>query len=470
MKRHLIVAGVSALCMALAPTMALGTESPPVPLLGQGNSAPASASATNTNGSDQAIGQAGGGEQKAEQTAVNTQVLPIAAAPAVAAQVLPVNLNLPVRVASPGDNGTVEQSNSAPAKAKAANVNGSEQVIGQSGGGDHPKGKDGGSTQSAKQTAINTQILPIAAAPAASAQVLPINANVPVRIASPGSNGAVDQSNSAPAKAKAANVNGSDQSIRQDGGQGGGSQWAEQTAINTQLVPVALAPAVGAQIVPVNLNLPIRLLSPGEDGTVEQSNSAPAKAKAANVNTSSQVIGQGPGKKGAGAGSQHARQKAINTQFLPIALAPAISPQVLPINANVPVRLLDELPALPVDPFALLADPVGTVGGALPVNPLSLLPLPNGHPKKGAPNNSAPKKAAPMNALSSLPLPLDAVTGLAGGLPLGTVTGLLPALPLDAVTGLAGGLPLGTVTGRLGGLPLVGTVTGLLPPLPVGLF
>ena len=120
------MAGVSALCMALAPTMAFGTEkSPPLPIVGQTNSAPATATAGNANTSGQLIEQSGGGSQSADQTAVNTQVIPIAVAPATSVQTLPVNLNLPVRIASPGDDGHVRQSNSAPATAEATNVNAS---------------------------------------------------------------------------------------------------------------------------------------------------------------------------------------------------------------------------------------------------------------------------------------------------------------------------------------------------------
>ncbi len=417
MKRHFIVAGVSALCMALAPTMAFGTESPPPPsTVTQTNSAPADATAGNANTSGQLIGQSGGGSQSADQTAVNTQVIPIALAPATSVQTLPVNLNLPVRIASPGDNGDVRQSNSAPATAEATNANTSGQLIKQSGGGGGDKKKDGGSGQTASQTAINTQVVPIAAAPATTVQTLPINANIPVRIASPGDNGSVKQSNKAPADADATNVNGSKQAIGQDGEYGGGSQRARQTAINTQLLPIAFAPATSVQTLPINANVPIRFLSPGDDGQVKQSNKAPADADASNVNGSRQAIWQGSGKKGngwtGGGGSQSARQKAINTQLLPIGFAPATSLQTLPVNANAPIRFLDELPRLPVDPFTALADPVGTVGGALPVNPLALL-------------------ASPTDALGALPL--GAVTGLLGGLPLGTVTGLLPALPVGLI-------------------------------------
>jgi hypothetical protein len=175
--------------------------------------------------------------------------------------------------------------------------------------------------------------------------------------------------------------------------------------------------------------VPIRFLSPGDDGAVKQSNRAPATAEAANLDGSKQAIDQYPGKKGSGwvsgGGSQSACQTAVNTQLLPIALAPATALQTVPLNVNAPVRFLDELPRLPVDPFDVLADPVKTAGGALPESPLGLL-------------------ASPTDAL--------------GGLPLGTVTGLLPALPLDTVTGLLGGLPLGTVTGLLPALPVGGLI------------
>ena len=405
MKRHFIVAGVSALCMALAPTMAFGTEkSPPPPIVGQTNSAPATATAGNANTSGQLIEQSGGGSQSADQTAVNTQVIPIAVAPATSVQTLPVNLNLPVRIASPGDDGHVRQSNSAPATAEATNVNASRQLIEQSGGGGGGKKKDGGSGQTASQTAFNTQVVPIAAAPATSVQTLPINANVPVRIASPGDNGSVKQSNRAPADASASNVNRSKQAIGQDGEYNGGSQRARQTAVDTQLLPIAFAPATSVQTLPINASVPIRFLSPGDDGVVKQSNRAPADADASNLNGARQAIWQGPGKKGngwtGGGGSQSARQKAINTQLLPIGLAPATSLQTLPTNVNAPIRFLDELPRLPVDPFDALADPVGTVGGAVPESPLGLL-------------------AGPTDAL--------------GGLPLGTVTGLLPPLPVGGL-------------------------------------
>jgi hypothetical protein len=261
----------------------------------------------------------------------------------------------------------------------------------------------------------------VAAAPAVSAQVVPVNANVPVRVASPGDSGShkrggADQSNTAVADAAAANANGSVQGIGQDGA--GGSQSASQSATNVQALPIAAAPAVAAQVLPVNVNLPVRVLSPGDDAAPDQSNGAYADGTALNVNESAQGIGQ------AGSGHQAASQSATNAQLVPVGLAPSLASQVLPLNVNAPVRALDELPALPVDPFALLADPVGTVTGVV---------------------GSLPLGALPVDPFALLADPVGTVTGLLGSLPLG-------ALPVDPFALL--GDPLSLVSGLLAGLPL----------------
>ena len=227
------------------------------------------------------------------------------------------------------------------------------------------------------------------------------------------------------------------------------------------MLPIALAPAVAAQVLPINANLPIRIASPGDDAGAEQSNTASAPAEATNVNAIEQGIGQW------GGGAQSATQEAFNLQVLPIALAPAIAAQVLPVNLNAPVSILDELPRLPVDPFALLADPLGTVTGVL-----------------GAVGGKGGPLGAVTGLVGGLPLVgglLPTVSGLAGGLPL--VGGLLPSglapAALPDVAGLAGGLPLvggllATVSGLAGGLPVVGgllpVVTGLLADPLGGVF
>jgi hypothetical protein len=173
------------------------------------------------------------------------------------------------------------------------------------------------------------------------------------------------QSNDAAAAAAGINTNAIVQGIAQSGGPAGG-QAAGQQGTATQVLPIAVAPAVNAQVVPVNANVPVRVASPGDDGPVVQRNSAAAAAAAVNANTVAQRLTQRAGSRhGAkpSAGGQAAGQQGTATQVLPIAVAPAVNAQVVPVNANVPIAL--GLPPLPIDPFAVLADPVGTVTGVL---------------------------------------------------------------------------------------------------------
>jgi hypothetical protein len=450
----------------------------------QTNAAPAKAAAVNQNASDQSVEQAQGGggdpqakaatqsgggqgpSQDASQSASGAQVVPVAAAPAVSAQAVPVNANVPLRLASPGNGGSVNQTNAAPAKAEAVNANASGQSVEQSAGkAKHPdpySGGGSGPSQSASQKAEGKQVLPVAAAPAVSAQVVPVNANVPVRLGSPGDEGSVNQTNAAPAKAKAVNANASGQSVEQWAGKGSGAdQKARQKAEGKQILPIALAPALAAQLLPINANIPVRLLSPGDGGNVSQSNLAPARAKAINANASGQSVEQWAGK-GSGA-DQSAKQEAKGIQILPIAFAPALSAQVVPVNLNLPISVANGLipPKDGKGPKGM--DDVRPVGG-LPL--LGALPL-----------DALPLSPVLGTLTGTLGDPVGSVTGLLAD-PVGGVTGVVGGLPL--VGGLVGGLPvgnlLGTATGLLGGLPvgnLLGTATGLLgglplPPLGIG--
>jgi hypothetical protein len=255
MRRRFLALGASVIALTLG---GVGTATASVD---QTNAAPATAVASNDNSATQIA--AGGGS--ASQSSSGTQVVPVAAAPAVSAQVVPVNANVPVRVASPGDEGAVHQANAAPATAVASNDNSSTQVAGAGHPAKDPKGSkdpktkgttgDGGpGAGSVSQSSSRTQVLPIGLAPAVSAQVLPINANVPVRILSSGDDPAVHQANVAPAAALASNDDSSFQGVRL--GAGGSSS---QSSSGTQLLPVSLAPAVGLQVLPVNLNVPVHL-------------------------------------------------------------------------------------------------------------------------------------------------------------------------------------------------------------------
>ena len=130
------------------------------------------------------------------------------------------------------------------------------------------------------------------------------NSDNPVRVWSPGSNGSVDQSNSATSKADASNKNGTTQTADQDSGapSGGcgcggglGIQVVGQKAENGQ------AAVAGSKTIQDfgkksecgcsssgNSDNPVRVWSPGSDGSVDQSNSVTSDADASNKNTTSQ--------------------------------------------------------------------------------------------------------------------------------------------------------------------------------------
>ena len=204
-------------------------------------------------------------------------------------QFAPSNTAAGIRVLSPGDDGDVSQSNDASAKAGAVNLNGTGQDIDQSQGG-------GGGTQVAGQANDSDQS---ASAGALAAQEEPSNTAVGIGVLSPGDGGDVEQSNSADADATAANGNltGQDdrpvagwhgctpanQRLTRDrahhvGASDGGTQVAGQSNDSDQS---AEAGAAAVQEKPSNTAVGIRVLSPGDDGDVEQSNSADADAKAA---------------------------------------------------------------------------------------------------------------------------------------------------------------------------------------------
>ena len=252
--------------------------------------------------------------QVAGQEASNKQD---ADADATAVQLKPSNSNQSIRVLSPGNDGDVSQSNNATAVGIAANGNETDQSIEQSQGGhssapsdarkpdeksgygsDDRKsgyGSDKGSdyTQVAGQEASNKQD---ADADATAVQVKPSNSNQSIRVLSPGNDGDVSQSNNATALGIAANGNETDQSIDQDqSGAGQGSDYVQiagQEASNKQ---DADADATAVQLKPSNSNQSIRVLSPGNDGDVSQSNNATAVGIAANGNETDQSIEQSQG-------------------------------------------------------------------------------------------------------------------------------------------------------------------------------
>src|SRR3954452_2478117 len=114
-----------------------------------------------------------------------------------------------------------------------------------------------------------------------------------------------------------------------------GEQTAGQDASSTQS---ATSGAKSTQIDPSNENISVRVLSPGDNGNVSQSNNSSAKSGAANANLTGQGTSQVQSGGGAAAKAlQTAAQEADNMQS---ADSHADSTQVHPSNENISVRVL----------------------------------------------------------------------------------------------------------------------------------
>ncbi len=247
-----------------------------------------------------------------------------AAALSGASQSQPANQNITVRVLSPGDNGDVSQANTVSSNATAGNANLTGQSAGQTQNGSC--GCTGG-TQAIGQDADNSQS---AQALSYATQSGASNTNVPVRVLSPGDNGSVSQSNGVESNATAANANATGQTADQSSAGGSGTQAVGQSADNEQH---AAAASGASQSGAKNTNISVRVLSPGDDGSVDQSNSVDSSATAANLN----LTGQSAGQAGGGGGTQAIGQDADNNQS---AGAHSAATQHGASNTNIPVRVL----------------------------------------------------------------------------------------------------------------------------------
>jgi hypothetical protein len=307
----------------------------------QSNDASSDASAGNLNLTDQEADQdqksgddhdckcEGGGTQAIGQSAKNDQD---ATALAKTVQVKPSNKNISVRVLSPGDDGNVSQTNTASSTANAGNLNATKQDADQK--QDGASCKCTGGEQAIGQSADSDQK---AVALAETVQEKPSNTNISVRVLSKGDDGDVTQSNSATSDAKAGNIN----LTKQDADQkqdGSGVQAIGQSADSDQK---ALAASLTAQEKPSNKNISVRVLSPGDGGSVTQSNTASSDATAFNVNATKQDADQkqdGDSCKCTG-GEQAIGQSAKSDQD---AKALAATFQVKPSNTNTSVRVLSK--------------------------------------------------------------------------------------------------------------------------------
>jgi hypothetical protein len=308
------------------------------------NSADQDATQEQSSGSSTGCCQSGTtGVQTSSQSAANEQA---AAALSLASQTGAKNTNVPIRVGSSGDNGDVSQTNSVDSEANASNENSAEQSVDQeqsSGSGSESCCKSGSTAvQTADQDAENEQG---ALAASKAEQSHPENTNVSIRVLSPGHNGDVEQTNSVDSEANASNSNSAEQSVDQDQSSGSGSdskccssgtgiQTADQDAKSEQK---AIAASLAKQDHPKNTNASIRVLSPGDDGDVEQTNSVDSEANASNENDADQSIDQEQSSGSSGStGIQVADQKAKNDQD---ALGLSIAAQKGASNSNTPIRV-----------------------------------------------------------------------------------------------------------------------------------
>jgi GTP cyclohydrolase II len=271
----------------------------------------------------QAVEQVAGTGQSAGSSASSTQTNPS-------------NSNISVRIFSPGDNGSVSQSNNSVAGSIAGNKASTEQAVGQSqgGAGEQAVGQVAETIQKAKSHAE-------------SKQEKPSNSNISVRIHSPGDDGDVEQSNNSAAGSAAGNLAHTGQGVEQSQGDGcgckhGGGSGVQAVGQEAKTIQLAESDAKSVQEHASNENIPVRIGSKGDNGSVEQSNNSAALSFAGNAAKTAQGVEQ---TQGGGCGChggdavQAVGQKAITGQ---LAESEATSIQKGAKNSNTPVRIHSE--------------------------------------------------------------------------------------------------------------------------------
>jgi hypothetical protein len=194
---------------------------------------------------------------------------------------------------------------------------------------------DPGNVQGSGQTATTSQA---AGAASGATQIDPSNTNISIRVLSPGSDGDVSQTNAAGSSATAGNTAGTTQTAAQGSG-GSGIQTSTQGSTTDQL---AGALSTAAQLGASNVNTPVRVLSPGSNGDVSQTNTAGSSAAAGNAATTGQTAtqagsGSSCGCDGSAGGVQTSKQSADTGQG---AAALSGATQDHPSNTNVSIRVL----------------------------------------------------------------------------------------------------------------------------------
>ena len=235
--------------------------------------------------SSAAVAFADGGPPPTQAAIQSASTSQAAGAASGAVQSDPTNTNISIRILSPGNDGSVSQSNAANSSANAGNSASTSQSATQS--------QPGSGVQSAIQSAGTDQL---AAALSEAKQYGASNTNIPVRILSPGDGGSVTQSNAVDSSANAGNDARTRQTSTQSQGSSCGCSGAPGVQSGTQTANTsqgALAASKAVQVDPSNTNISVRILSPGNDGDVTQSNSVTSDANAGNRASTEQRASQG---------------------------------------------------------------------------------------------------------------------------------------------------------------------------------
>jgi GTP cyclohydrolase II len=271
--------------------------------------------------------------QGVEQSAATGQS---AESSASSTQTAPSNSNISVRIFSPGDGGNVSQSNNSVAGSIAGNKASTTQGVAQSqggGSGEQAVGQQAGTGQHASSNAE-------------SKQYKPSNSNISVRIHSPGDDGDVEQSNNSVAGSAAGNIAETEQLVGQEQGDGkkcchGGGAGVQAVGQEAATGQKAESEATSVQEGASNENIPVRIHSKGDNGSVSQSNDSTALSFAGNAASTEQGVEQSQAG-GCGCASdlvQAVGQKAFTGQ---IAKSDATSIQKGAKNGNTPVRIHSE--------------------------------------------------------------------------------------------------------------------------------
>ena len=248
-----------------------------------------------------------------------------------ATQIEPSNQNISVRVLSPGDDGSVSQSNEADSTATATNTATPTQTANQtsSSGCGCVSSKDlqSGQVGDVLGGAMNAASGAPAAAPATAAA--PAEDSAPAAAPAPAPSAQANDASSTGASTNAAPTT---QGATQSGSSGGSGVQSSQQDAQTEQKAVAASSAT--QVKPSNSNISVRVLSPGNDGSVDQSNEATSTADATNTATPTQTANQSS----TGSGGVQSSTQSADTEQKAIGLSSAT--QIKPENNNLSVRVL----------------------------------------------------------------------------------------------------------------------------------